>query len=60
MSLQNIKENKSWLSHKILPKTSKFVWYQPFQLLKNSNFFAFFFCYLFFSKKHVMGQREKR
>lgn len=65
MSLQNIKEKKSWLSHKILPKTSKFVWYQPFSTLNNNNFFFFFFllsssCVIYFSPKNTLWRKEKK
>lgn len=57
MPLQNIKE-KSWSAHKILPKTSTFVWYQPFWLL---TIFAVFFIYFVKNKKqkkNTMVQRE--
>lgn len=52
MPLQNIKE-KSWSAHKILPKTSTFVWYQPFWLL---TIFAVFFIYFVKNKKQKKTQ----
>lgn len=50
MSLQNIKERKKKRSRhtKYYQKTSKFVWYQPFSALNNSNFFSPFFSFSFF------------
>lgn len=78
MSLQNIKERKKKRSRhtKYYQKTSKFVWYQPFSALNNSNFFSpffsfsfffvLFFCFLlllfvdFFFSKNTLWRREKR